>query len=229
MAISVLLPIECGFNVLVNFFVPKKREIMKKILFSLLFIVSSSLCTTSFYNECCDNYDECCNLNNSCFIIALTSGYVFKHHDCNFKEVYGHGIPNIITLDGCYYPWESWGIGTKISYWRTKGKTTILKNRTHLQEEPLTFYLRKTTNCWCDLQAYASLGGGVIFIQEKSYLGHVRRYKGIGEFEVGLNYPVWRCFNITGAFRYLFPREFVCHQKSDVGGFDLRAGIGYSY
>lgn len=216
---------------------------MKKILFSLLLIISPAVGSTSWYDDesydtDCYNasyntcYKDCCDecaLFNSCFLLALTSGYVFKHHDTFFKEVYGRGIINIITIDGCYFPWESWGIGGKVSYWRTKGKTNVLKQRTSLHEEPLTFYVRKTTNWWCNIQPYISLGGGVIFIQEKSYLGHVHKSKGIGELEVGLNYPVWCFLNITGAFRYLFPREVICQQKSDIGGFDLRAGISFSF
>lgn len=193
---------------------------MKKILFLLLLITIVPL--WAFL----DNDDH--YLNCSPFLLAFTAGYVFKHHDAIFKEVYGRGIPNLITVDGCYFPWETWGLGTKISYWRTKGKTTVLKETTHLQEEPLTFYLRKTVPL-NRFQVYASLGGGVIFIQEKSYLGNIKRHKGIGELEVGAHCALWRFLNATAAFRYLFPRESICGQTVDTGGFDLRAGLSFTF
>ncbi|MDP3889245.1 MAG: hypothetical protein Q8Q25_01725 [bacterium] len=165
---------------------------------------------------------------DSCFSTAFSAGYVFKHDSC-FKEVYGHGVINIITADGCYYPWQCWGVGAKVSYWRAKGKTTFLKQCSLLREVPVTFYLRAIKEFPCCLQLYTSLGGGFVWIKEKSYLGNVRLYKGIGELEVGLNYPIWRFINITGVFRYLFPPQSQSCEKVDVGGFDLRAGIGFSF
>lgn len=198
---------------------------MKKIAFFLFLTVPSHFLQATVV---CDvaNYLE---NKDAAFSLALSSGFVFKHHDCLFKQVYGRGIVDILTVDGCYYPWESWGIGAKASYWRAKGKTTFFKKCTRLHEIPLTFYVRKTFDCWCNLQAYASLGGGIIWMEEKSYLGRVRKHKGIGEVEVGLNYPIWNCLNITGAFRYLFPREKICSQKANVGGFDVRAGVGVTF
>jgi hypothetical protein len=173
--------------------------------------------------------EACQEIESPCFTTALTTGYVFKHDDCVFKQVYGHGIQNIITADGCYYPWEQWGIGAKVSYWRAQGRTTFFRECTTLQEIPLTFYLRKLFDCWCNWQGYLSLGGGVMFVKEKSSLDCVDQHAGIGEFEVGLNYVVCDCFDITGAFRYIFSGDCLCSQKVDVGGFDLRAGIGFSY
>jgi len=159
---------------------------------------------------------------------ALSAGYVFKH-DYKFKDVYGHGMVNIITADGCYYPLQLWGIGAKISYWRAHGHTTFIKRHTTLQEVPVTLYVRRVKDFCCGVRAYVSLGGGVAWIKEKSYLGHAQLRKGIGEVEIGVNCPVWRGLNITGAVRYLFPRQSSCGTKVDVGGCDLRAGIGYSF
>lgn len=163
------------------------------------------------------------------FTAALSAGYVFKHDDCLFKNVYGEGIANILTADGCYYPGDFWGVGAKIGYWLARGRTTVSHRRTHIQEIPITFYLRGRINCRCGLQPYASVGGGVIFIEERSYLGRVSTHKGIGEGEIGMNYVANNGLTIIGAFRYLFPREMVCGQRVDVGGFDIRAGIGFSY
>lgn len=165
---------------------------------------------------------------HSCFSGALSSGYVFKH-DKRFKDVYGHGIVNVLTADGCYYPWDCWGVGTKISYWRTKGRTAFLKLRSLAQEVPVTLYLRGVKKFTCRLQGYASLGGGFVWVKEKSYLGRVSFYKAIGEIELGLNYLVWRCIYITAACRYLFPSQSHAHQTTNVGGVDLRAGIGFSF
>ena len=165
------------------------------------------------------------------FCTAFTAGYVFKH-DEEFKEIYGPGIANLITVDACYFPfekWSKWGVGTKVSYWKTHGKTTFLKQRTTLQEIPLTFYIRRIEDLSCSLQMYASLGGGLIWIKEKSYLGNRKIHKGIGEAEIGLNYSIYKCLNFTTAIRYLFPAQSICDQKMDVGGLDLRLGIGFSF
>lgn len=191
---------------------------MKKIIFFFSFIMLSLLTTQlSAWEE-----------QDSCFDTALTAGFVFKN-DCKFKEVYGHGIANIITADGCYYPWECWGVGAKVSYWRAHGKTDFLRQCSLLQEVPVTFYVRRRTNFRCGLQLYASLGGGLIWLREKSYLGRAQLHKGIGEAEIGLSYPVWRHVNITSAFRYLFPRQSFAGEKVDIGGFDLRAGLEFPF
>ncbi len=162
------------------------------------------------------------------FTTALSAGYVFKH-DCVFKQIYGRGMVNILTADVCYYPWDEWGIGAKASYWRAKGHTLFLQRNSLLQEVPVTVYLRVIKDFSCHVQAYLSLGGGVLWIKEKSYLGCVRLTKAIGEVEIGLNFPIWCYFNATGAFRYLFPRQSQFCQKKDVGGCDLRAGIELSF
>jgi len=192
---------------------------MKKILFFFCFLLLCATATQLLGNT---------EMQDACFTGALTAGYVFKH-DCRFKDVYGRGIVNIITADGCYYPWDLWGIGAKLSYWRAKGCTTFLNQRSVLQELPVTFYLRRLHNFTCDLQMYASLGGGLIWLKEKSYLGEVRLTKGIGEVEVGLHYSIWRCINLTTAFRYLFPSQCQKGERANIGGFDLRAGIGISF
>ena len=53
----------------------------------------------------------------------------------------------------------------------------------------------------------------------------IKLHKGIGEAEIGLNYPLCKHLNLTTAFRYLFPRQCLGDVKIDVGGFDLRAGL----
>ena len=193
---------------------------MKKILFICFFTLLSMVSTRLSGNSL--------EKKHSSFSGTFSAGYVFKH-DCKFKAVYGRGMVNAITFDGCYYPWECWGFGAKISYWRKKGCTTFLQRRSILQEVPITFYVRRIKKFDCGLQMYGSLGGGVIWIKEKSYLGDVRLTKGIGEVEVGLNSPVWHHLNLTIAFRYLFPSQCHAGEKANVGGFDLRAGIGFSF
>ena len=190
---------------------------MKKNLFFSLLILASMVSTRLFCND------------SEKFFAAVTAGYVFKNNDDRFKDVYGHGVINAITGDFCYYPWERWGLGAKISYWRKKGRTSFLQLRSIIQEVPVTFYARLIKRFDCKLNLYASLGGGFIWLKEKSYLGTVRLTKGIGEVEVGLYYPIWRRLNITGAFRYLFPPQSHSCEKVRFGGFDLRAGIGFSF
>ncbi len=193
---------------------------MKKLAF-LLFLFTPLLCFKA--------RQEPKKKQSTSFNLAFTTGYVFKHDDSDFNIIYKNGIQNIITVDACYYFLESIGIGSKVSYWKTKGQTTFLKNPTKLQEVPLTFYLRTLLSTGGTFQPYISLGGGAIFMLEKSYSETIKAAKGIGEFEVGLNLFVSRYFDVTAAFRYLFPRETFNKQKADIGGFDLRAGIGFAY
>lgn len=196
---------------------------INRLLFVLL-----SLLPTYLQSYSSQAQDSCCLNDQTCFTTAFTAGYVFKQ-DCNFKQVYGHGMINCITVDTCYYPWNSWGLGAKVSYLRAKGHTSFLQLDALAQEVPVTFYARKTHDFNCGLQTYISLGGGITWIKEKSYLGNTRVHKGIGEVEVGLNYHLWRCLDLVSAFRYLFPRQSNCCTKVDVGGCDLRAGIGFSF
>lgn len=168
-------------------------------------------------------------MDESCFSGEFSSGYVFKTGDCNFEKVYGKGMLNAITFDGCYTPCRFVGIGAKVSYWRAHGCTTFLKLPTCLWEVPLTAYLRGQFDTTCGVRLYASLGGGAAIMKEKSYLGNVCVTKGIGEIEVGLIYPLWRHLNITAAFRYLFPPQSRCGTCIDVGGCDLRAGLGFFF
>lgn len=164
----------------------------------------------------------------SCGSIALSAGYVFKH-DCTFKQVYGRGIANLITVDGCYYPWECWGIGAQVSYWRKRGRTTFLKQRTHLREIPVILSIRRKKDFDCGLRLYGSLGGGIVWGKEKSYLGCVKVHKGIAAVEAGLEYPIWCDLSITGAVRYLFPRQSQAGHKVTIGGADLRAGLSWAF
>jgi hypothetical protein len=159
---------------------------------------------------------------------ALTAGYVFKH-GCEFENVYGKGITNIITADGCYFPWEHWGFGAKVSYWRAKGKTAFLQQCTLLQQVPFIVYVRARKEFACRLQLYGSLGGGFTWVKETSYLPTERFIKGLGEIEVGVNYPIWRCINLVAAVRYLFPPQKQCGESVDFGGVDVRAGIGFTF
>jgi hypothetical protein len=191
---------------------------MKKILFFSLFMLLSGVTRQLFAN--CYDY--------SCFDAAFAAGYVFKN-DNHFKDVYEHGMINVITGDGCMYPWKYGGIGAKLSYWRAKGETTFLHYHTLLQEIPVTAYIRGRKKFECALQLYGSIGAGFAWIKEKSYLGTVQLYKGIGELEVGLSYPIWHYVDITFAARYLFPPQSRLCEKIDVGGIDLRAGIGFSF
>ena len=196
-----------------------------KIKFFLLFIVLSS---------CTQSQSEMVEMQYDRFATAFTAGYVFKHSDRIFKKVYGRGMGNIITGDFCYYPSECWGLGGKVSYWLALGKTTFFKRHTRLQEVPITIYARRLFEFKKGLQLYASLGAGIAWMGEKSYLGHQSRWKGIGEVEAGLNYPAWCRLDFTSAFRYIFPRQsqkypLLHYKKMDVGGFDLRAGVGFSF
>lgn len=165
---------------------------------------------------------------DSSFDGAVSAGYVFKH-ECEFKEVYGSGIINAITFDGCYYPWQRWGLGAKLSYWRKKGCTSFLQLRSVVQQLPFTLYLRRRKEFDCGLQLYGSLGGGIIWTKEKSYLGCVNTTKGIAEAEAGVRYALWRGVGLTGAIRALFPSQDVNCCKARIGGIDLRAGISFSF
>lgn len=203
---------------------------MKKLI--MIFFVFISFLTLQARAENCvmNTPKECswCNelFEDSRFTIAFSSGYVFKHDDRNFRSVYGYGMGDIITADFCYRLCEScWGIGAKASYWLALGKTTFFRRHTFLQEVPVIAYVRAWKNFERGLRLYGSLGGGFAYINEKSYLGRVQQVRGLGEVEAGFFYPVWYCLTLTGAFRYLFPRQKQSSVKIDPGGFDLRAGL----
>lgn len=208
--------------------------IMGSLLFVSIQLFGANLATADDYTE--DNYIK----NN--YTKAFTAGYVFKHHDNDFKAVYGHGMVNVITADGCYYFCKPWGVGAKLSYWRASGQTSFLKQYSLIQEVPLTFYLRRVKHFKCGLDVYGTLGAGVVWLKEHSYLGHINAHKGIGELELGVSYPMWRCLNFTSAVRYLFHKQRQCSSTSNsssgdletapkivVGGFDLRAGFEISF
>lgn len=204
---------------------------MKKAIFSIIFLSLISLSLLHAYEDTSqkDVADDDQEKNRARFRTALSAGYVFKHDDAHFKDVYGLGMANVITGDVSFSPWQSWEVGTKASYWLVKGKTTAFNRKTFLQQVPLTFYMSKMFNMKGCVQWYVSLGGGVTWIKEESYLGHTHQWRGIGEAEFGMSYPVWRCCDLTTAFRYLFPRQKQGSSNADVGGFDLRGGIGYSF
>jgi hypothetical protein len=160
------------------------------------------------------------------FDIAATSGFIWKH-DTNFKQIYGQGIQDAITLDACCGVWPYVGFGVQGSYWRARGKTLILRNPTHLHEIPVIGYVRAQVGG--RVQGFVSLGGGTIFVKEKSYLGTVRKRTGIGEVELGTNIYFYKNLYLTGVFRYLFPRGTVCYTTTDLGGYGLRAGFGVTF
>lgn len=193
---------------------------MKKLLFFTSIILSSISIQSMCQEVVC---------SSSHFTSAFTSGYVFKHGDRNFKEVYGTGMVNVITADLCYHRCNVWAIGGKIGYWLAVGRTVAFKRRAFLQEFPVTFYVRRMINFCSGLQLYGSLGGGFAWIKEERYLAHTAQARGIGEVETGLIYPAWCHLDFTAAFRYLFARQNQDTAKIDVGGLDLRAGVAYSF
>lgn len=182
-----------------------------------LFLIISLFCSSILAEKPCDF---------SLFDLAFTSGYIWKN-DHNFKQTYGNGIPDYITADACFYPLTYAGVGVKTSYWEAKGKTMNMNQPAKLYEVPLIGYLRLRYGYW--LQGYVSLGGGAIFLKEKSYLGVVTQIVGIGEAEIGFNYFPHTNFYLTGAFRYLFPRQKSSGETVDFGGYGLRGGIGFCY
>ncbi len=193
---------------------------MKKIIYSLVCVslINAQLHARNFLS------DE----ESPKFSSAFSAGYVFKHDD-RFQEVYGHGMIDVITGAFVYYPWDFWGFGAKVSYWQAKGKTTLFNFCTKLYEVPLTFTIQRLILFKHGIDLYFSLGGGISWVKEKSFIDTIKFHKGIGELEVGFNWPLYKALKLTTAFRYLFPRQFLCDEKIDVGGSDLRAGLEFSF
>lgn len=160
--------------------------------------------------------------------LALSTGYIWKN-DHHFKKVYGQGIEDIITLDGCYWFSRYVGVGLKGSYWSADGKTTVLKKSTHVKEVPAIAYLRARIGCV--IQLYGSLGVGGIYVHEKSYLGQVNTSAWCGEAEIGLNYYFAKHIYLTTAFRYLYSRKEIhsLHENADFGGYGIRGGLGCDF
>jgi hypothetical protein len=163
----------------------------------------------------------------SIFDLVFTSGFIWKV-DRVFKEVYGVGIPDLITVDGCYYLSDYFGIGIKTSYWERKGKEIIPDQPPKIQEVPLITYLRARVGY--GIQGYISLGGGATFVKENRDPIHFKKAVGIGEVEAGINYYIHRFSYFSCAFRYLFPRQsFEETTLTDFGGLGLRVGLAFSY
>lgn len=201
--------------------VDKKVQLfMKKIVLIMFVVLGLAIPVRSM-----SRYDK----NAHCtWNTAFSAGYVFKN-DCRFKAAYGLGVVNALTVDGCYYPWKYGGFGLKASYWFTQGDIAFLGKKTLFQEVPVTIYARGTTALDRCAQLYGSLGGGFVWMNEKSFLGTTRVYKGIAEAEVGVNCCIYRALFFTSAFRYLFPPQCVAGERFDVGGCDVRAGLGFSF
>lgn len=169
-----------------------------------------------------------CASKDSTFDLAATTGYVWKT-DSQFKQVYGKGIQDIITIDGCYWPFRYLGVGIQSGYWLAHGKTTISKRPTRLWEVPLNLYLQGRIGR--SFQLHASLGTGVIFVNEKSYLGNVSHQTWSGEAEVGMNYYFFKQAYLTVDLQYLYARKKISetHERADLGGLNARGGIGVSF
>lgn len=160
-------------------------------------------------------YIPCCD-------VAISTGYIWKR-DRLFQEAYGRGIQDVITVDGCCRIWRFLGMGVKSGYWKAQGKAAVCHKE--ISEIPILCYLRGKIGC--TFQAYVSLGGGLIFVEEKSCLGHAKEYPWGGEVEAGLKYYFFRSCYLTTALRYLFfPTS---KEKGDFGGYGIRAGIGISF
>ena len=189
---------------------------MKKLFFLLLFSIPS-LCISA-------------NSENflSIFDLTATTGYVWQS-DSHFKQVYGKGIQDVITIDGCYWPFRHFGIGIQGSYWLANGKTTILKKSTRLWEVPLNLYLEGRIGQM--FQLHGSLGTGIIFVNEKSYLGSVSHQAWSGEAEVGIDYYFFKKSYLSAALQYLYSGKEISETQERValGGLNLRAGIGISF
>ena len=193
---------------------------MKKIIWSLVYV--------SLINLHVNARQILSDVDSPKFSSAFSSGYVFKN-DCRFQKVYGRGMIDIITGAFVFYPWDFWGLGLKVSYWQAKGNSTLFNFNTKLREIPLMLTLQRLLIFKHGIELYFSAGGGAAWIKEKSYLDTIKFWKGLGEIEIGANWPLYKNLKLTTAFRYLFPRQFLCSEKIDVGGCDLRGGLEFSF
>jgi hypothetical protein len=189
---------------------------MKKLCILLLYSIPLFCASTNSENSF------------STFDLAATTGYVWKT-DSHFKQVYGNGIQNVITIDGCYWPFRHFGVGIQNGYWLAHGKTTVSKRSTRVWEVPLNFYLQGRIGHL--LQLHGSLGTGVIFVNEKSYLGTVSQQAWSGEAEAGIDYYFFKRAYLAFAVQYLYARKEIkeTHNQADFGGVNVSGGIGISF
>jgi len=186
--------------------------------------------TLLFFLLCLSSLAYCQGICLPPIDVAVTTGYIWKN-DCRFKEIYGEGIQDVITVDVCGWFSECFGIGLKGSYWEAEGRTPVCRLHTNVHEIPLIGYVRREIEFDCTFAAYASLGGGIIFVREKSELGKVNTDTWGGEAEIGLNYYFFKNFYLTTAFRYLYFKKKIAgiDERADFGGYGLRGGLGISF
>jgi hypothetical protein len=159
---------------------------------------------------------------------SVTTGYVWKN-DHDFSRSYGSGVRDQVTLDLCYWFWCTYGIGLKGSLWETDGHIEGCDRASRFEEIPIILYLRARRGQ--RLQAFWSLGGGVIAAHERSCRGKFTHLVPAGEGEVGLSYHVRPCFFTTIAARYIYSRQVLSgtdHHR-DYGGFGIRGGVGVTF
>ncbi len=191
---------------------------IKRLLLLVTGLLSSKLLCEEYSNKIyAQTYD-----------FTLSSGYVWKS-DFHFKNVYGSGIPNLITADICYWLYEFLGLGIKSAYWEKTGRTTVFQQHARIQEVPLILYLKGGIGD--RIRGYFALGGGVIFAKERSYLGKIWQIVPGGDIELGVNCFIIKQLYVTAAFDYLFFYKQVSsfHGKRDFGGYGFRLGLGTGF
>ena len=99
----------------------------------------------------------------SCFDLVASSGYVWKS-DRYFKEVYGNGIEDIITLDSTWWISRHYGMGLKGSYWSANGRVIGIPEPTNVWQIPLVFSLKGRIGS--TFQVYGSIGVDFIIVCE---------------------------------------------------------------
>ncbi|MCX6995399.1 MAG: hypothetical protein NTY13_06330, partial [Chlamydiae bacterium] len=164
----------------------------------------------------------------SCFDLVASSGYVWKS-DRYFKEVYGNGIEDIITLDSTWWISRHYGMGLKGSYWSANGRVIGIPEPTNVWQIPLVFSLKGRIGS--TFQVYGSIGVDFIIVCESNFLGEANQRAWGGEVEGGINYFFYKQIYLNAACRYIYSRKFITavQDTADFGGLDVRAGIGFSF
>ena len=164
----------------------------------------------------------------SCYDLAASTGYVWKG-DGHFRDTYAKGIENIITLDTTWWMFRNYGLSLKGSYWAANGTVIGTQESTSIWQVPLALSLKGRIGS--RFQAYGSIGVDLILTRESNFLGVANETGWGGEVEAGLNYYIYKQFYITAAIRYIYCRKYITavQDRADLGGTDLRGGLGVSF
>lgn len=158
---------------------------------------------------------------------AFSLDFQWKN-DPYYEQVYKRGVPGFVAETG-YWILPQMATGLKFSYMAQKGETSLFKEETNLRQISLIGYAKISTGE--RFKPFLSLGVGCLFYKEESYIANVNENHFGWEIEGGVNFNINGTIFILSSLRFQsFLKYFEeLDEKQQLGGFDIRIGIGYLF